>query len=474
MAKDRLGVIVPYRNRYAQLVEFKSAIEKYLTRQKLNYRLIIVEQDDARLFNRGMLLNIGFKEAKKHKCNYVCFHDVDMLPSKVDYSYSENPVHLAHTLINFDNTHKPIFDQYFGGVTLFPVEIFEKINGYSNEYWGWGFEDDDLLLRCMQNDVPCDSKVLEDSGPKTAALRFNGHDAYVKFDNVIDFTKDFSITISYEPHENNFDVEKQDDMFTAFGIPGFDFNIGFNSFNRFKIELFNQKEEYFHTFSVESTKKKAMVTMTYNAKNKRFKGYLDGNLMGSERLTHPIYDYSKEKYCYLGCSDPTREDYNKYFKGDIDLFAIHNKALSPGEIKAISKNHYIGLTSHFDEYYSEDNLQLYYEPKFTKKYKLIDLSGNNHIGEIVNCEIIKVDKPGTYRIPIPYRRIGRFKLLPHDAAGFNKDSWQDINTRYNQLRFNNEVKNSWHDNARDGLKNLQFKLYSCTVVDNTITLVVGI
>ena len=117
MAKDRLGVIVPYRNRYPQLVEFKAAIEKYLTRKKINYRLIIVEQDDAKLFNRGTLLNIGFKEAKKHKCNYVCFHDVDMIPSKVDYSYSENPVHLAHTLINYDNTHKPIFDQYFGGVT---------------------------------------------------------------------------------------------------------------------------------------------------------------------------------------------------------------------------------------------------------------------------------------------------------------------------------------------------------------------
>jgi len=474
MAKDRLGVIVPYRNRYPQLVEFKSAIEKYLTREKINYRLIIVEQDDAKLFNRGMLLNIGFKEAKKHKCNYVCFHDVDMIPSKVDYSYSENPVHLAHTLINFDNTHKPIFDQYFGGVTLFPTEIFEKINGYSNEYWGWGFEDDDLLLRCMNNKIPFDSKPVIESGPKSAALRFNGHDAYVEFNNVIDYTKDFTITISLEPHENSFDVDQQDDMFTAFGIPGFDFNIGYNSFNRYKMELFNTSEQYFQVFSVESSKTRAMLTMVYESKYKRFKGYLNGKLIGNERMSDPIFDYSKQKSCYLGCSDPSRETHNKFFKGDIDLFAIYDKALKPTEIQSISDNNYFGLTSDFDNYYSGGNLVVYYEPKFTKKYKLIDLSGNGNVGNITNCEIVKLDIPGKTRIPVPFRRIGRFKLLPHDNAGFEKDSWQDINTRFNQLRFNNEVKKSWHDESRDGLKNLGFKLYSSTVVENTITLVVGI
>ncbi len=72
-----------------------------------------------------------------------------MLPTKVDYNYSEHPVHLASILVNEDNTQKSIFEQYFGGVTLFPTETFEKINGYSNKYWGRGFEDDDLLWRGM-------------------------------------------------------------------------------------------------------------------------------------------------------------------------------------------------------------------------------------------------------------------------------------------------------------------------------------
>ena len=67
----KLGVIVPYRNRYEHIQAFKSSIVEYLESQNINFEIIIVEQDDAKLFNRGMLLNIGFKEAKDMGCDYV-------------------------------------------------------------------------------------------------------------------------------------------------------------------------------------------------------------------------------------------------------------------------------------------------------------------------------------------------------------------------------------------------------------------
>ena len=90
---------------------------------------------------------------KKHltlKCDYVALHDVDMLPLDVDYSYVNRPTHLATDFVSDEGEKRVIFDSYFGGVTLFPIMDY-KVNGYSNDYWGWGYEDDDILFRCKEN-----------------------------------------------------------------------------------------------------------------------------------------------------------------------------------------------------------------------------------------------------------------------------------------------------------------------------------
>ena len=47
----KLGVIVPYRNRESHLKKFTSETEKYLKSQKINFEIIIVEQNDDKPFN---------------------------------------------------------------------------------------------------------------------------------------------------------------------------------------------------------------------------------------------------------------------------------------------------------------------------------------------------------------------------------------------------------------------------------------
>ena len=171
----KLGIIVPYRNRYSQLEKFLEKTKYYLENRDYNYTIIIVEQDDASSFNRGMLCNIGFKEAIKQKCDYVIFHDVDMLPKVVDYSYADIPLHLA--------TQNLPFDSYFGGVTLFPVKVFKEINGFSNYYWGWGFEDDDLLYRCKKNNIKIRTIEQTTKDKYSSNLRLNGDNSRITLNN---------------------------------------------------------------------------------------------------------------------------------------------------------------------------------------------------------------------------------------------------------------------------------------------------
>ena len=40
-----------------------------------------------------------------------------------------------------------MYPSYFGGVVALSTPDFASVNGYSNFFWGWGAEDDDLFFR---------------------------------------------------------------------------------------------------------------------------------------------------------------------------------------------------------------------------------------------------------------------------------------------------------------------------------------
>ena len=142
---EMLSIVVPYRNREEHLSKFVPEMQKYLKDKVTRYEIVLVEQGDDKPFNRGKLLNVGFAESKH--ADYFCFHDVDMIPVSCDYSPVEAPTHMATEAEQFG--WKLPYEGYFGGVTMFDKASFEKINGYANEYWGWGAEDDDILARCQ-------------------------------------------------------------------------------------------------------------------------------------------------------------------------------------------------------------------------------------------------------------------------------------------------------------------------------------
>lgn len=474
MKNHKLGVIVPYRNRYEQLMMFKTKIKRYLSTRNIDYELIVVEQDDAKNFNRGKLLNIGFQYAKKLNCDYVVFHDVDMLPVDVDYSYSDHPVHLATTLIDDQEKLKASFDEYFGGVTLFPVSDFEKINGYSNDYWGWGYEDDDLLYRCKLKEINLDIKQVKTRGGNAAALKFNGYNAFVKLKNTIDVNKDFSVLVSFKPDDIFCDHEKYDDTFCIFSIPGFDFTINYNSYSRYNFELYDQNDEIVYINSELKPNYQTNIIVTYSFKNNDIKMYQDGMLICSKIMKNKIKNYNRERHFYLGVGDPNRESENKYFRGTINNFATFKGVLSDDEVKELSNNSFFGLTQNFGDYVSAHKLTSAYDAKFIKSYKLIDLCNQQNEGEIFNCEIVGVTTEDYKNILIPHRRDCKFNLLPHEENGYVNGAWKDITTRYNQLRFYNEVVKGYKNTNEDGLSNCKFKELGSASVNKETHITVSI
>jgi len=470
----KLGIIVPYRNRYKQLTQFKTTIKNYLSKFDIPYELIVVEQDDSNAFNRGKLLNVGYIYAKKLNCDYIIFHDVDMLPYEVNYSYFDIPLHMATDFITTEKFKRIVFDEYFGGVTLFPSQIFEQINGYSNKYWGWGYEDTELLHRCKLAKIPLDTKEIKLKGGNVASLKFNGVDAYVESNNIFDFKYKNTIFISFHPDELVLNHEEDDDMFASFGVPGYDFLIGFSSYSRYVVQIFDSENNVIHLESNISTNYKTNITLTVDTYEKEIKLYQDGELVDSKKIKK-LRDYlSNEKKFYLGCSNPNRKNNQKFFKGTISNFAVFSDVLSDSEIKEISDNQYFGLTQNFGNYKSDSKVILYYDAKFTKGYKLMDLSGNGNDGEIHNCEIVGYTHDDFTVIDIPYRRKSTFQLIPHEENGYVLNGWKSKLTRYNQLRFYNETLKGSTDYKKDGLNDCNFVEHSHVKNKNETHIVVGI
>ncbi|XP_068229674.1 beta-1,4-N-acetylgalactosaminyltransferase bre-4-like [Palaemon carinicauda] len=144
-ARHRVAIIIPYRNRAEQLPPFFNHMHAFLQRQQIEYSIFIVEQTGNDPFNRGFLMNVGAIEAlKRYKIDCFVFHDVDLLPEddRNLYTCPDQPRHLS-TLVD-SLGYKLLSVDMFGGVTSLTTEQFKIVNGFSNKFWGWGGEDDDM------------------------------------------------------------------------------------------------------------------------------------------------------------------------------------------------------------------------------------------------------------------------------------------------------------------------------------------
>ncbi|KAI9562683.1 hypothetical protein GHT06_010137 [Daphnia sinensis] len=157
-SRHKVAIIVPVRNRTEHLAVFLRYMHPFLQRQQLSYAIFVVEQSERSPFNRGMLMNIGFKEAQLSQEEYQCviLHDVDMLPEHDGNPYTcpedGKPRQMAFSVDHWNN-YNSVSWNFLGAVTAMSANDFQRINGYSNAFWGWGGEDDQLFQRTKSQNL---------------------------------------------------------------------------------------------------------------------------------------------------------------------------------------------------------------------------------------------------------------------------------------------------------------------------------
>lgn len=165
-------VIVPYRNRDNHLNLFIPNIKRLLPEADI----YIVNQSDNKPFNRGKLINIGFI-LSKNQHDYIIIHDIDMLASSNNYIYPEEGIyHIATQCSQFN--YKMPYPDYFGGVCIFKNKDFEIIEGFSNNFWGWGAEDDEIYRQIQSKNIPI--KRLQTIFTSLPHTRDFNNDTYIK------------------------------------------------------------------------------------------------------------------------------------------------------------------------------------------------------------------------------------------------------------------------------------------------------
>jgi len=144
----KLCIIVPFRDRFEELLEFAPYMKTFLDKQGVEHEMWVVNQADKLRFNRAYLINVGFHESSS-KCDYMAMHDVDLLPQNpaLLYKYPDTgPLHIS----SYELHPKYDYPTFIGGILLISRKHYKQVDGMSNKYWGWGLEDDEFFVRMRQ------------------------------------------------------------------------------------------------------------------------------------------------------------------------------------------------------------------------------------------------------------------------------------------------------------------------------------
>ncbi|KAI8439240.1 hypothetical protein MSG28_013081 [Choristoneura fumiferana] len=168
-SRHKVAIIVPYRDNEKTLNVFLFNIHPFLMRQKIEYRIFVIEQTGPDGLNKGSLLNAGYLQALRFgSWHCLIFHDVDLLPmdERILYTCPTYPRHMS-TYVQGQANQYVSRSKYklFGGVVAMTDRHFLQVNGYSNTFWGCRGADSDIYWS------PSSSEQRDSAAATTRALR---------------------------------------------------------------------------------------------------------------------------------------------------------------------------------------------------------------------------------------------------------------------------------------------------------------
>ena len=445
----KLGICIPYRNRKNHLEELIPKLSEHLNKQGIEHTFYVGHQVDDKLFNRGAMKNIAAQYAFDDGCDYIAWHDVDMIPFDIncDYSYpNKTPVHIATKLSKYK--YEIGYDQYFGGVVLFTKEQVEKTNGYSNEYWDWGQEDDDLFWRCYFEGYTT-SDVYKKYEDKEVA-NFNGLNAFLSIPTNREISSclhnDHTISLLFCAEQQPEKVPiwlvgDENKKFIEYPLIRKDgswtWGLSFNNSRAVTMVVFDKNNMHHYNYAKRFENQWTWVTLSYSRDRNEIHYYLNNELIyqmnGVKQnlpipMEQPLRNHDAIKSFLIGFCNHS----NTYYKGKIADVKIYNRFFDNVE----------------DVYENEDNMVL-------KWSKSSDYENNNVYLSTENIEVVENI--------LPFRRDGKFDCLPHVDEGYIHGKWaKGETTARNERRFVTEMQQGKINYKEDGLN----KIMNVLDVDN--------
>jgi hypothetical protein len=444
----KLGICIPYRNRKEHIERLIPHLSKHLNEKGIEHSFYVGHQVDDKLFNRGAMKNIAAHYAFEDGCDYIAWHDVDMLPQvDADYSYpEEHPIHIATKLSKYG--YKMGYDQYFGGVVLFTKEQAYKTNGYSNDYWDWGQEDDDLFWRCYFEQYTTNNVFKKYKNKHTA--NFNGINNFIiiptnkEIDNCLNDDHTISILFNAEQQPEKVPVwlvGDEEKKFIEYPLirkyKSWTWGLSFNNSRSVNMVTYDIDNNHYYNYAKRYENQWTWVTMSYNKERGEMSLYINDELITNQngvkenkpfKIDNKLKSQNNSQPIIVGFCPHI----NTFFRGKIAEVRIFNKS----------------ITDIDEALYSIDGLVLHMD--FKKGVVENINKGDCEFNVTLSKENIDVVEN-----IIPFRKEGNFDCMEHIDEGYVNGKWaKGETTAKNEKRFVMEMQQGLIKHKEEGLNNI--------------------